>query len=90
MTLTSAWQWDSYPKLPPTTTFPPVKADDGLWYVNSMEPWISTMETETLSSRNLVDNLLRETFGQGICPDNVTEEGWGFDDEPLKVYGWDC
>lgn len=30
--------WDAYPKLPPTTTFPPVKLDKGLYYVNAFEP----------------------------------------------------
>lgn len=33
-------QWDAYPKLPPTTTFPPVKLDAGLYYVNAFEPWV--------------------------------------------------
>ncbi|KAG9004827.1 hypothetical protein FRB90_010689 [Tulasnella sp. 427] len=83
-------EWDSYPVLPPVTTFPPLKADDGLWYVNSMESWISTMETETLSSRNIVDNLLREAFGHGICPEGTTPDGWGNKIEDKKVYGWDC
>ena len=31
-------KWDSYPRLPPTTKFPPVKLDDGLFYVNAFEP----------------------------------------------------
>lgn len=31
-------QWDAYPKLPPTLTYPPVKLDRGLYYVNSFEP----------------------------------------------------
>ncbi|KAG9004826.1 hypothetical protein FRB90_010688 [Tulasnella sp. 427] len=83
-------QWDSYPALRPVKSFPAVKADEGLWYVNSMEPFISTMETETLSSRNIVDTLLRESFGYGICPSGLSLDGWatGADDE--KIYGWDC
>lgn len=83
-------EWDSYPVLPPTKSFPPIKADTGLWYVNSMEPWISTMETETLSSRNVVDNLLQEVFGHGICPQGTSPDGWGTKIEDQKVYGWDC
>jgi prenylcysteine oxidase/farnesylcysteine lyase len=31
-------QWDAYPQLPPTTTFPPVTLDEGLYYVNAFEP----------------------------------------------------
>ena len=33
-------QWDAYPKLPPTTVFPPVKLDQGFYYVNSFEPYV--------------------------------------------------
>lgn len=60
-------QWDAYPKLPPTTTFPPVKLDKGFFYVNAFEPFISTMETSTLAARNIVDIMLREEFGTGLC-----------------------
>ncbi|KAG5339896.1 hypothetical protein C0989_003043 [Termitomyces sp. Mn162] len=31
-------QWDAYPQLTPTTTFPPIKVDRGLYYVNAFEP----------------------------------------------------
>lgn len=30
--------WNAYPKLPPTTTFAPVKLADGFYYVNAFEP----------------------------------------------------
>jgi len=33
-------QWNAYPYLPPTTTFPPVKLGDGFYYVNSFEPFV--------------------------------------------------
>jgi len=78
-------EWDSYPVLPPTTEFPPVKLDDGLFYVNAFEPFISAMETETLASRNVVDLLLREKFGSSICP---TDKRGNASAE--YVYGWDC
>ncbi|KAI0307538.1 FAD/NAD-P-binding domain-containing protein [Multifurca ochricompacta] len=79
-------EWDSYPVLPPTTTFPPVKLDDGLFYVNAFEPFISTMETETLASRNVVDWLLRDKFNSSICSDETgyIEKASDF------IYGWDC
>jgi prenylcysteine oxidase/farnesylcysteine lyase len=60
-------QWDAYPELPPTATFPPVKLDKGFFYVNAFEPFISTMETSTLAARNIVDIMLREEFGTGLC-----------------------
>ena len=31
-------KWDAYPELPPTAKFPPIKLDDGLFYVNAFEP----------------------------------------------------
>ncbi|KAF8167814.1 Prenylcysteine lyase-domain-containing protein [Crassisporium funariophilum] len=60
-------EWDAYPKLPPTTEFPPVKLDQGFYYVNAFEPFISTMETETIASRNVVDLLLHDEFDSGLC-----------------------
>ncbi|KAL5535268.1 hypothetical protein ACEPAF_3362 [Sanghuangporus sanghuang] len=60
-------EWDAYPRLPPTTTFPPVVLAPGLYYVNAFEPFISTMETETIASRNIVDQLFRTRFGSDIC-----------------------
>jgi len=82
-------EWDAYPKLPPTTTFPPVKLDAGLYYVNAFEPFISTMETETIASRNVVDLLLNEAFGTGICPSKELE-GNASEVPADFVLGWDC
>lgn len=31
-------EFDAYPKLPPSSTFPPVKLDHGFYYVNAFEP----------------------------------------------------
>jgi len=46
------------------------------------------METETISSRNIVDLLLREKFNSSICPldkeNRVNGTPAGF------IYGWDC
>ncbi|KAG7099795.1 hypothetical protein E1B28_001607 [Marasmius oreades] len=86
-------EWDAYPKLPPTTVFPPVKLDTGFYYVNAFEPFISTMETETIASRNVVDLLLNEEFKSSICGPRISgSETRGektVDDEDF-VYGWDC
>ncbi|KAF8656393.1 hypothetical protein AX16_002578 [Volvariella volvacea WC 439] len=80
-------EWQAYPVLPPTQKFPPVKLDRGLYYVNAFEPFISTMETETIASRNVVDLLLHDEFNSGICGDtlrNASEVSADY------VYGWDC
>ena len=34
-------QWDAYPVLPPTDKFPPVKIDQGFYYVNAFEPQVA-------------------------------------------------
>ncbi|KAG2160140.1 FAD/NAD(P)-binding domain-containing protein [Suillus bovinus] len=84
--------WQAYPVLLPTSKFPPVKLDQGFYYVNAFEPFISTMETETIASRNVVDLLLHEVFGIGICgaqisgTENTTQTATPVD----FVLGWDC
>ncbi|KAG0699722.1 FAD/NAD(P)-binding domain-containing protein [Suillus ampliporus] len=84
--------WQAYPMLLPTSEFPPVKLDQGFYYVNAFEPFISTMETETLAARNVVDLLLHEEFGTGICgsllseSENATQTAVPTD----FVLGWDC
>jgi hypothetical protein len=64
-----------------------MRLDDGLYYVNGFERFISTMETETIASRGVVDMLLKKIFGQGICPE-------GFKSQPPAglnfTWGWDC
>ncbi|KAJ3826223.1 Prenylcysteine lyase-domain-containing protein [Lentinula raphanica] len=84
-------EFDAYPKLPPTSSFPPVMLDRGLYYVNAFEPFISTMETETLASRNVVDLLLNEEFSSSICGPRIsasTKETAPVDAN--FVFGWDC
>ncbi|RHZ82779.1 hypothetical protein Glove_103g276 [Diversispora epigaea] len=49
--------WNSYPRLLPNQEFPRVELDDNFFYVNSYEPLISTMETECVSSNNIVKML---------------------------------
>ncbi|KAF8588432.1 FAD/NAD(P)-binding domain-containing protein [Ramaria rubella] len=80
-------EWDAYPRLPPTTEFPPVKPDSSFYYVNSFEPFISTMETETISSLNAVQLLLTDVWGPNAtsCPEDVTSK-----DESEVMKGWDC
>ncbi|KAE9395928.1 hypothetical protein BT96DRAFT_942062 [Gymnopus androsaceus JB14] len=85
-------EFDAYPKLPPTSEFPPTKLDQGFFYVNAFEPFISTMETETVASRNVVDLLLNEEFGgSSICGPRIsgsTKEA--IVKESDFVFGWDC
>ena len=36
------WQWDAYPVLPPTTKYPTMVLDDGLYYVNGFEKLVDS------------------------------------------------
>ncbi|KAF8349812.1 Prenylcysteine lyase-domain-containing protein [Amanita rubescens] len=89
-------EWDSYPILTPTSTFPPIRLDRGLFYVNAFEPFISTMETETVASRNVIDLLLNEEFQTSLCGARISgsEENATvqvpLQDEQDFIYGWDC
>ncbi|KAJ7071486.1 Prenylcysteine lyase-domain-containing protein [Mycena amicta] len=81
-------EWDAYPVLAPTTTFPDIKLAAGLYYANSFESFISTMETQTISSRNIVDMILEEHFdGASICG---KRQGNTTKDADDYIYGWDC
>jgi hypothetical protein len=52
------------------------------------------MDTETISSRNVVDLLAREQFGAGICGGNSNWSGddskWGGKGGEGLIWGWDC
>ena len=48
------------------------------------------METETLSSRNIIDLLLREKFNSSICPFDEKKMVNGPGTSAEFVYGWDC
>jgi prenylcysteine oxidase/farnesylcysteine lyase len=49
------------------------------------------METETIASRNVVDLLLNEEFGSGICGNRIgATELMTRKEEKDFVLGWDC
>ncbi|KAF8203830.1 Prenylcysteine lyase-domain-containing protein [Pholiota molesta] len=91
-------EWDAYTENPPTLEFPPVKLDTGFYYVNSFEPFISTMETETISSRNIVELMLNDEFSSSICGRTISEsdendasqQPTSAKDAQEFVFGWDC
>lgn len=53
------WQWQAYPVLTPVSSWPPFQLGKELYYTNAMESAVSTMETEVMASRNVV-NLLKQ------------------------------
>lgn len=55
------------------------------------------METETIASRNVVDLLLHEEFGSGICGSLISGSDVGVLENATRVLensnfvlGWDC
>lgn len=83
--------WHSYPREYPRVTFEEIKLDEGLWYTNGMEGFISTMETSALSGRNVAKLVQGKWVGEkekegegkegkvevpGIFEDGVGGELW--------------
>ncbi|BEJ14822.1 hypothetical protein CspHIS471_0405890 [Cutaneotrichosporon sp. HIS471] len=60
-------EWDAYPLLKPTTSFPPVLPRAGFHYLAAMEPWLSTMETQTLSAREAVARAVNSWWNLGMA-----------------------
>jgi prenylcysteine oxidase/farnesylcysteine lyase len=58
--------WDAYPVLTPAASWPSFILDQGIYYVNAMESAISTMETEVVGSKNVVNLLLKDINGENI------------------------
>lgn len=52
--------WQAYPLLNPTTDWPPFRLAPALYYVNAMESPVSTMETEAIGARNVVNLLIQD------------------------------
>ncbi|ODV70512.1 hypothetical protein HYPBUDRAFT_151805 [Hyphopichia burtonii NRRL Y-1933] len=46
-------KWRSYPYLKPNKNFGSFEIEQGLWYLNIIEPFISTMETSALAGANV-------------------------------------
>ncbi|GMK59426.1 hypothetical protein CspeluHIS016_0800320 [Cutaneotrichosporon spelunceum] len=67
ITWTHRKEWDAYPLLKPTTAYPPVLPRAGFHYLAAMEPWLSTMETQTLSAREAVARAVKGWWDLGIA-----------------------
>ncbi|WP_330633565.1 prenylcysteine lyase family protein [Halocatena halophila] len=58
------FSWEAYPVYEPPLLWPPFQLDHGIYYTNAMESAISSMETEVMGSRNVV-NLLSRRLREG-------------------------
>lgn len=63
MLWTSRHVWDAYPELTPTTHWGPFEVDDNLFYTNSMERLVSTMETSMVAAKNVATLVLQKWLG---------------------------
>eukprot|EP01119_Soliformovum_irregulare_P016353 TRINITY_DN4713_c0_g1_i1.p1 TRINITY_DN4713_c0_g1~~TRINITY_DN4713_c0_g1_i1.p1 ORF type:complete len:505 (-),score=164.82 TRINITY_DN4713_c0_g1_i1:23-1537(-) len=52
--------WKAYPKLVPTSDFPPFKLNSGLFYLNAIEGAFSVMEGEAVSGHNIANLVLAD------------------------------
>ncbi|MDI3318121.1 MAG: FAD-dependent oxidoreductase [Bacillota bacterium] len=57
--------WNAYPVLSPAEVWPPFRLAPGLYYANAMESAVSTMETEAMAARNVVNLLVQDLAGDG-------------------------
>lgn len=55
--------WAAFPKLKPTEQLDKFEVDEGLYNLNAMERFVSTMETSTVAAKNVVGLLLQEWLG---------------------------
>lgn len=69
--------WHAYPRAPPinATRFPLINPDQGFYYVNAFESFISTMETECLAAHNAIRLLLAD-FGYDETKATLTDDYW--------------
>jgi len=56
--------WNSYPYEVPRTTFEEIELDEGLYYTSAMDGFISTMETNALSGKNVARLLVDRWRGR--------------------------
>ncbi|ORX34627.1 Prenylcysteine lyase-domain-containing protein [Kockovaella imperatae] len=75
-------EWNSYPELRPRTEWPPVEPVKGVQYLASLEPWISTMETQTLSAREAVARVVYDWWGLGYGECKGGADAWDWSCEP--------
>ncbi|KAL7418891.1 hypothetical protein Q5752_006575 [Cryptotrichosporon argae] len=75
-------EWDSYPKLTPTASYAPVEPVRGMQYLAAMEPWVSTMETQTLAGREAVARVVNQWWGLELGECRGSADAWDWSCEP--------
>jgi len=75
-------EWDSYPVLKPTASYAPVEPVQGVQYLAALEPWVSTMETQTLSAREAVARVVEDWWALGYGECRGGADAWDWSCEP--------
>ncbi|TXT07375.1 hypothetical protein VHUM_03095 [Vanrija humicola] len=70
--------WESYPVLRPIAAYAPAEPIRGLHYLAALEPWVSTMETQTLSAREAVARVVERWWGLGLGECDGGADAWDF------------
>ncbi|ORY25191.1 Prenylcysteine lyase-domain-containing protein [Naematelia encephala] len=74
-------EWDSYPSMTTVASYAPVEPLPGVQYLAALEPWVSTMETQTLSAREAVARVVKDWWdlGFGECKGGADAWDWSCD-----------
>jgi len=75
-------EWDSYPVLKPIASYAEVEPVKGVQYLAALEPWVSTMETQTLSAREAVARVVQDWWGIGYGECRGGADAWDWSCEP--------
>ncbi|PPQ83044.1 hypothetical protein CVT24_011987 [Panaeolus cyanescens] len=81
-------KWE-HPLQVPTVDLPPIRLEEGFYYLNGFESVVSSMETQIMASFNLVNLLLRDSFGVDVCGSSPTRNH-NIPAQRYFVAGWDC
>lgn len=75
VTWVSRHVFDAFPVMHAQPTYPPMEPLPGFHYLASFEPWVSTLETQTISAREAVARVAEEWWGLGLG-DCSNGESW--------------
>ncbi|PPQ78142.1 hypothetical protein CVT24_006425 [Panaeolus cyanescens] len=73
----------------PTLDFSPIRLEEGFYYLNTFESVLSSMETQIVTSLNVVNLLLNDAFSTDVCGNTSATPAHGFS-KRYSVVGWDC
>ncbi|KAF3942022.1 hypothetical protein ABW19_dt0200058 [Dactylella cylindrospora] len=70
--------WNAYPIAEPKSVFQEQQLDFGLWYTAGLEPFISCMETMSLSGKNVAANIVESWAAARVAESTKAQTGNSF------------